>query len=136
MLGAEYSEQSFLIRICGLLQIIRYVSTAPRDRYAQFPACETTYRWCRYMAGDFDNEDMGKTVLEDVGLHKVDIYICPKGFMSPLEIDRPLFLAKTLLLLEGKVRKTQVNMQCATQNARLFCSAVSVQQLLRGVFCS
>lgn len=69
-------------------------------RYGQFPVVESINKWAT------KNEDMEVECIDFLehakGL-RTELWMFPAGFISPLEMDRPLFQEKTMFLLEGEV---------------------------------
>ena len=70
-------------------------------RYGQFPVASQNYKWAER---EGDHEDEATTFLEAHGERKVELWVFPKGFNSPLMLDSPLFMEKTMFLLDGEVR--------------------------------
>lgn len=63
-----------------------------------------------------DMKDECEHALGVVGLHRTEIWMFPQGYSSPLEIDRPYFMEKTVFLLQGEVRLRAV--EFVLQNSR------------------
>ena len=72
-----------------------------RSRYGQFPVQNNPFKWAEL---EDDAEGEHELILERYGLRKIEMWIFPEGYHSPLLIDSPLFNQKTLFLLEGEVR--------------------------------
>jgi len=70
-------------------------------RYGQFPVVSQNYKWAER---EGEHEDEAITFLEAHGERKVELWVFPKGFNSPLMLDSPLFMEKTMFLLDGEVR--------------------------------
>lgn len=69
-------------------------------RYAKFPAEEQVLQWA---TREDDNEGCLEMFLAPLGIDRTEIMVFPQDFSSPLEMDRPLFLEKTVFLIEGEV---------------------------------
>jgi hypothetical protein len=69
-------------------------------RYGQFPVNEGYMKWAS--KGE-DMEVECNDFLEQFNGARTELWMFPAGFISPLEMDRPLFQEKTMFLLEGEV---------------------------------
>ena len=93
------------------------------QRYVQAPACEQQWRWAIR-----DDEDVNDAMdlLENQGIPRTELVIYPRGYISPLLVDQPCFLAKSLFLIQGEVRFRDSRTRCANaererDNANALC---------------
>lgn len=68
--------------------------------YVQVKALENAYIWGEM---EDDMKDEGIQAMEQFGLERTEVFMFPAGFTSILEMDRPLFLEKSLMLISGQV---------------------------------
>jgi hypothetical protein len=91
-------------------------------RYGKFPAVDSIMKWA---TRDEDYEDDLNTILGQFDVPREELHIYPEGFQSVLELDTPLFLEKTMFLLDGEVN-------CRVCNSRVCDSRVRDSHVTHG----